>query len=254
VKVIITADDFGISPVVNTAIAQSIRLGIVDSATALANAPFFTDACEMAIENKFDDRIGVHFNLTKGRALSPMMAGTPSFCRNSGEFTYWRNTRMYLTRRETQAVADECEMQIRRCHDAGLHPTRLDSHHHVHTEWFIFRAIAPVIKKHGITSVRISKNIGRSSFARHAYKTIFNGYLKRRRIDATEYFGDYREVIDHEEAFAAAGPDAVIEAMTHPSFNSEGMLIDGRSGDPLDLTICLLKARISELTMRSAIP
>jgi predicted glycoside hydrolase/deacetylase ChbG (UPF0249 family) len=239
---IITADDYGITPSVNVAIAHSIRLGMIDRTTALANAPFFADACELAFANNYEDRIGIHFNITSGMALSPMLAAQPGFCRG-GAFIYRRNTRRYITRVEQEAIGDECERQIKRFHEMGLHPTHLDSHHHVHTEWFIFHAIAPVLKRYGFTSVRIAKNIGRSSFARLAYKTIFNRYLERCGLHGADYFGNYTEVIEYREMIMA-DPNAVVEVMTHPVFNREGMLIDAASGESLELSLCALKAHM----------
>jgi chitin disaccharide deacetylase len=247
-KLIITADDYGITPSVNVAIAHSIRLGMIDRTTALANAPFFADACELAFANNYENRIGIHFNLTSGMALSPLMAVMPGFCRN-GAFVYKRNTRRYISRIEKEAVADECERQIKSFYAMGLHPTHLDSHHHVHTEWFIFQAIEPVLKHYGFTSVRISKNIGHSSFARHAYKTIFNRYLKRCRLDAADYFGDYTEIIAHR-LMLMADPESIVEVMTHPVFSSEGVLVDAISGESLELSLCSLKANMRSVLMQ----
>ncbi|HLP15680.1 MAG TPA: ChbG/HpnK family deacetylase [Bacteroidota bacterium] len=240
-KMIVNADDYGITTAVNEAIALSFKLGMIDRTTAIANAPYFDDGCALAIACGFATRVGVHFNLTRGPALSPMMADTPCFCNTEGMFIYRRNTRRFITRSEKEAVADECEHQIRRFYEAGLSPVHLDSHHHVHTEWSIFNAIEPVLRRNGITSVRISKNIGPSTLMRMTYKSLFNLYLDFLRIRATRYFGEYTEILPSAQAFA---PETLVEVMTHPVFDSQGVIVDARSARPLEEGISVLRSSL----------
>lgn len=251
-KLVITADDFGAAPEVNAAIAESFRIGLIDRTTALANAPCFPESCTLAFERGFQDKVGIHFNLTNGPALSPLMAAAPGFCDGSGHFTYRRNSKAYVTRAEREALADECERQVSRLHEAGLRPTYFDSHHHVHTEWFIFQAIEPVLKRWGFSSVRISKNLGHSSFARSAYKSIFNLYLKRSRLNGTDYFGDYREVLAWLSTMKD-GRDCRVEVMTHPRMDCRGVIVDTCSGGELQEAICRLRTGMHEPERESAL-
>jgi hypothetical protein len=70
VKLIVNADDFGLSSAVNEAIMRAFEMGIIDRTSAIANAPYFADACQLAIEKGFENRVGVHFNILEGRAIS----------------------------------------------------------------------------------------------------------------------------------------------------------------------------------------
>jgi len=230
-KLTINADDFGLSSAVNDTIIRAFEMGIIDHTSAIANAPLFADACRLAVEKGFENRVGVHFNITEGRAISSKIAEISSFCTKDGIFTYRHNAKLFFSRREMEAIAAECEDQILRFHEQGLHPTHLDSHQHVHTEFFIFRAIEPVLKKYGFSSVRISPNIGNYSLVNRAYKSIFNNYLKRRKLIAEELCGDYFDCLKLD-GFSGM-EDSGIEILVHPTFSSHGLLIDAVYGEEL---------------------
>jgi hypothetical protein len=231
VVLIVNADDFGLSPTVNNAVMRAFELGLIDRATAIANAPCFADACGLALANGLEQRVGIHFNITEGIAISPEMKNTRCFCAQDSRFTYRRNSKRYLSKSEKNAAAKECEAQIRRFHEQRLFPTHLDSHHHVHTEWSIFRAIEPVLRRHRITSVRLSRNVGKFSIPIYAYKTLFNSYLRRGRWSANEFFGDCSDFMKHRVTQGKINAHA--EVMTHPGFDSHGLLIDVLSGEEL---------------------
>ena len=65
-RVIINADDFGITKGVNEAIFELVDAGIVTSTSVMSNMPDYVDVV------KFKTKIGisVHFNLTIGRSIN----------------------------------------------------------------------------------------------------------------------------------------------------------------------------------------
>jgi chitin disaccharide deacetylase len=238
-SLIISADDFGLTPEVNKAIIQAFKLGIINRATAIANAPFFSEACELAHANGYENNIGVHFNITEGKAINPQISRTPLFCSNSGSFIYRRNKKMILTQFEMNAVSAECEDQILKFNEQRLHPTHLDSHHHIHTEWFIFKAIEPVIRKHGFSSVRMADNIVNSSVPKKIYKRLFNSYLKKRHWLSTSHFGDISDIIKCKASVFRN--NSAIEVMVHPTIGAGNILIDALSGKEIESLIEILR-------------
>ena len=72
-QVIVTADDFGLDPEVNEAIVNGVAAGFVSNVSLLVNFPSFGEACELARQHGFADRLGLHFNLTEGRPLTDAM-------------------------------------------------------------------------------------------------------------------------------------------------------------------------------------
>jgi predicted glycoside hydrolase/deacetylase ChbG (UPF0249 family) len=192
-------------------------------------APLFWTLVDLHL-NGLEDHVGIHFNLTEGRAQSPEMSNTPRFCSQDAQFIHRRNSKLLLSRLEMNAVSAECEAQIGRFHEQGLYPTHLDSHHHVHTEWSIFRALEPILKKCEISSVRMSYNFGKYSLLVSIYKRAFNNYLRRRKWILTEYFCDYSEVIS-QQVISLNGHS--IEAMVHPVMSASGSIVDALSEQEL---------------------
>lgn len=238
-KFIINADDFGLSPEVNAGIVQAFELGLIDRTTAIANAPGFDDACWLARAHRLDDRVGVHFNLTDGIPLSSQLAHCPLFCRDGERLSFQRNATAWLSASDRHAVLAECDAQITRFHNRGLHPTHFDSHHHVHTEWSIFQAIKPVLLRYGISSVRMANNIARSPLWKSAYKRLFNSSLRRGKWTTIDYFGDCSEIL--KWGVSSLSPDSVVEVMIHPRINAQGVLIDALSGQALGQQVDALR-------------
>jgi predicted glycoside hydrolase/deacetylase ChbG (UPF0249 family) len=230
-KLIVHADDFGLSSSVNDAIARAFEMGIIDRTSAIVNGPMFAEACQLAQENGFKSRVGFHFNISECRAVSSEISKIRSFCTKDNILSYQRNTKQFLSKDEMNAISAECEHQIHLYHSQGLNLVHFDSHEHVHTEWFIFRAIEPVLRLNGFSSARVSQNIGEFSIKNRIYKSIFNYYLKRRGWNSEEFCGSYHEFLKLN-AFSKM-KDADVEVVVHPILNSKGLLIDAVYGEEL---------------------
>jgi chitin disaccharide deacetylase len=66
-KIIINADDFGMTKSVNRAIFEIAKVGSLTSTTVMVNMPYAHEAKELLDLNI---SIGLHFNLTEGKAIS----------------------------------------------------------------------------------------------------------------------------------------------------------------------------------------
>src|ERR1700679_91642 len=131
---IINADDFGLSSIVNRAILTSMEEGLVTSTSMMANMPGFEHAVGLVrVHAKLAGRIGVHLNLTEGRPLSKPILDCPLFCNDQGVFAYQRTPLFFLSKKVREAVYLEFKAQVERMLDAGIKPIHLDSHHHIHT-------------------------------------------------------------------------------------------------------------------------
>ena len=73
---IINADDFGYSAEVNEAVSECFRAGVINRATIMVNMPGAEEAARIARENGFFDRVGLHINLTEGKALTDECAAS----------------------------------------------------------------------------------------------------------------------------------------------------------------------------------
>ena len=68
-KLIINADDLGLSPGVNQAILKAHNDGFLSHASLMANTEYFDNAIEEIIPQCENLMIGVHVNLTCAKAL-----------------------------------------------------------------------------------------------------------------------------------------------------------------------------------------
>ena len=69
IRLIINADDFGLTEGINDAIIEGHRRGIVTSTTLMANGPAFDNAAERGKSERALG-IGIHLNLSEGTPLS----------------------------------------------------------------------------------------------------------------------------------------------------------------------------------------
>jgi predicted glycoside hydrolase/deacetylase ChbG (UPF0249 family) len=123
-RLIVNADDFGLTPGVCAGILAAARHGIVTSTTLLANVRIDGEALARLSDSALG--VGLHVNLTLGRPLT----GGRSLVDEGGAFV--RDARRAAARADARDVEREVAAQLERFTRAlGRAPTHLDSHHHV---------------------------------------------------------------------------------------------------------------------------
>jgi predicted glycoside hydrolase/deacetylase ChbG (UPF0249 family) len=227
--VIINADDFGMSSTVNSAILFSMEQGLVTSTSIMANMPGFEEAAALAREHsELRGRVGVHLNLTEGKPLTEPILSCTVFCGADGLFYFKRNRPLFRLEKPVKAAAyEELKMQLQRVVDAGITPTHLDSHHHIHTEWAIVPLVCRLAEEFRIPRIRLTRNMGRQpSYLKRLYKTVFNRWQLGRHtgLSNTDLFGDIADMVYQSRTGWPEGKN--IEIMVHPLFNENGELVD----------------------------
>jgi predicted glycoside hydrolase/deacetylase ChbG (UPF0249 family) len=218
-KIIVNADDFGLSAEVNRAIIEAFNKKVISSATLMTNMAGFEEACELAHRHRLQGKLGLHLNLTSGYPLSGPIRRCPRLCDEQGMFRQ-RQTFFRLSKDERLAVETEITAQIKACLDHGLSPTHLDSHHHVHTEWAIGAAAITVVRQFGIKAIRLSRNCGSGiDLVRTLYKLAYNTRLQMYGLAKTRYFGSHA---DAQQVLGTASGD--VEIMVHPTSVNTGIL------------------------------
>lgn len=141
---IVNADDYGQSQGINDGIARAHREGIVTSASLMVRWPSSMDAARYAHENS-DLSLGLHVDL--------------------GEWIYrdaeWVSLYTVVDPDNVEEVQRELKAQLEMFRDlAGVEPTHIDSHQHVHrsaTLLPLFQAIAAetgAVLRHATERVR----------------------------------------------------------------------------------------------------
>jgi len=127
IPVIINADDFGLTDGVCAGIVKAIRAGGVTATTAMACVPGAAERLGRWAP-KIPGRIGVHLQLTSGAPiLSPERV--PSLVQEDRQFPAIRKQ---VRAPRTEEILAEWRAQIELLLRAGIEPTHLDSHHHIH--------------------------------------------------------------------------------------------------------------------------
>ncbi|AKS42751.1 carbohydrate deacetylase [Wenzhouxiangella marina] len=139
---IVNADDFGLNESSNLGIIDCYERNALTSATLIANGSAFDQAVSLSAENP-GLGVGLHFNLTWGRPIS-QAASVHSLVNRDGEF---RDRKSLLARAALGMVnalhiEKELHAQYQRLLDAGIQPTHIDSHQHVHGSPAIFGVVA----------------------------------------------------------------------------------------------------------------
>lgn len=229
---VINADDFGYSHSVNHAICTSFEKGLVNRTTIMVNMPCAEEAAELAFENNFSDMVGLHINLTEGKALSSECANSALCDENGffkGTFHISFHARLYLPTCIRKAIYAEAEAQIKKYMELGFPLRHADSHNYVHSYISVYMSIRKLLKKYGFTSVRISRNVSEKAFSVpfKVYKTFYNFLLRRMRVNGkkittSKYFGSVQDFIACE---CKENIKDDMELMTHPDF-IDGVLTD----------------------------
>jgi len=132
-RLIVNADDFGLTRLVNQGILDAHQNGIVTSTSLMAGGEAFDDAIAMT---RWAVRlsVGVHLVLCQGAPISP--PSEISTLVGEGGKTLWTFNE-FLRKLATghidlRQVELELRRQIVRVIDAGITPSHLDGHKHVH--------------------------------------------------------------------------------------------------------------------------
>jgi len=156
-RLIINADDFGLTGGINRAIMQAHFNGVVTSATLMANGTGFEQAVTLTASAP-SLSIGCHVMLVDGSSLlqparvPTLLAGrdNPSFYRSAGTLA-WRA----ITRRIDPAQIElEAIAQIRKLQSAGISVTHIDTHKHVHILPQILRPLLRAAQTCGVRKIR----------------------------------------------------------------------------------------------------
>jgi hopanoid biosynthesis associated protein HpnK len=152
-RLIVNADDFGLTAGVNRAIIEGNRSGIVTSATLMANAKAADAAIDLA-KAQSSLKAGCHVVLIDG---VPLTANLPSLTGGSPRFrSSLKQFAMAAVRKQITAeeIQREVEAQICKIQSRGINLTHLDSHKHTHMFPHILRPLLRAAKACGIRAVR----------------------------------------------------------------------------------------------------
>jgi predicted glycoside hydrolase/deacetylase ChbG (UPF0249 family) len=154
-RLIINADDFGLTEGVNRAILELNAADVLPSATLMATGPAFRDAVHAAFQQT-SLGVGCHVVLVDGQAaLHPAELSTlaPDGRLRSSLTTFMVD--LFGGRIASQEIEQEAIAQIRHVQSAGMTVTHVDTHKHTH---MFPRVLGPLIRAARVCNVPAIRN------------------------------------------------------------------------------------------------
>ncbi|KAB2335734.1 chitin disaccharide deacetylase [Bacillus mesophilum] len=156
-RILLNADDYGLTKGVTDGIIQSHVNGIVQSATLMMNGLAASYAVEQARLHP-SLQVGIHLVLTWGK---PIAAECDSLTNEKGLFKF-KSSDTTLTQEDLLLVEKEWQSQIEAFQKTGLPLHHIDSHHHVHGWSDLKEVIIRLAKKYKVP-VRFADSIKNES-------------------------------------------------------------------------------------------
>lgn len=158
-RLIISGDDFGLSPGVNAGIVQAYREGILTSASLLVNASGTEEAVALAHEHP-GLAVGLHLALAQGRAVSPPES-VPNLAGPDGRFGHWPSLSglryFFLPGIRTQ-LRREIEAQLTRFHSFGVALSHVDGHMNLHLHPVVLGILIELAVEYKIGAIRLTRD------------------------------------------------------------------------------------------------
>jgi chitin disaccharide deacetylase len=158
-RLVVNADDFGLSHSVNEAVIRAHRDGILTSASLMVNEPGFGEAVKLAKENP-QLGVGLHLTLLMGRSALPPEK-IPGLVNVRGKFPDHpiRAGMKYFFKRGLRAqLRAEIHAQFEKFHSTGLTLDHVNGHLHLHLHPVIFGILMEDAEKLGIRHLRLTRD------------------------------------------------------------------------------------------------
>jgi hopanoid biosynthesis associated protein HpnK len=158
-RLIVNADDFGLSRSVNEAVIRAHREGILTSASLMVNEAGFDEAVKLAKENP-KLGVGLHLTLLQGHsALSSEKI--PGLVNSRGEFSNCPVTvgmNYFFRSGLREQLRTEIHAQFKKFHSTGLKLDHVNGHLHLHLHPAIFKILMEDFEQLGIRHLRLTRD------------------------------------------------------------------------------------------------
>jgi chitin disaccharide deacetylase len=244
-RLIVNADDFGLTPGVNRAIIEAHTNGVVTSATLMANAAGFDDAVRL-VKGSPTLSVGCHVVLVDGSPVSSSSristltdgADSRRFESSISSFAM----RAMRGRINPAHVETEAAAQIQKLQAAGIQLSHVDTHKHSHIFPQILLPLLRAAKACGIRAIRnpfgrvaFSPVAGRPKLWKRYGELMLLNPLARRFLRCVQ--AEAMITPDGSLGVAATGalderlfrlivenlPDGTWEFVTHPGYNDSDL-------------------------------
>ena len=158
-RLIVNADDFGLSTSINQAVIRAHREGILTTASLMVNEPGLDEAVKLAGKNP---RLGVglHLTLLMGHSALPQEK-IPGLVNSRNEFSnspVGTGMSYFFERSLREQLRAEIHAQFEKFHATGLTLDHVNGHLHLHLHPVIFKILMEDAEKLGIKRMRRTRD------------------------------------------------------------------------------------------------
>ncbi|HVG21782.1 MAG TPA: hopanoid biosynthesis-associated protein HpnK [Blastocatellia bacterium] len=155
-RLIVNADDFGLSEEVNEAVIRAHKEGVLTSASLMVTGDAFKSAVRSARENP-GLAVGIHLVTVMGRAALSR-GEIPSLVDREGNFSNdptAAGLKYFFSPQARRELRKEVAAQFDKFHSTGLRLSHIDGHLHLHVHPVIFDAALRLGIKYGARRMRV---------------------------------------------------------------------------------------------------
>ena len=158
-RLIVNADDYGLSHSVNEAVIRAHREGILTGASLMVNEAGFNEAVALAKENP-NLGVGLHLTLLCGRSALPPEK-IPGLVNSRGDFSnspVGSGMKYFFRRGLHDQLRAEIRAQFEKFHSTGLKLDHVNGHLHLHLHPTIFEILMEGSERLGIRQMRLTRD------------------------------------------------------------------------------------------------
>jgi chitin disaccharide deacetylase len=158
-RLIVNADDFGLSHSVNEAVIRAHRDGILTSASLMVNEIGFDEAVKLAKENP-KLGVGLHLTLLQGHSSLPP-GKIPGLVNSRGEFSnspVGVGMKYFFKTGLREQLRAEIHAQFGKFNATGLKLDHVNGHLHLHLHPTIFKILMEDSEQLGIRHLRLTRD------------------------------------------------------------------------------------------------
>ncbi|UPR46641.1 carbohydrate deacetylase [Vibrio cyclitrophicus] len=209
-KLILNADDFGLTETVNHGIVECFKAGVVKSTTIMMNQPGTLHAIELYHQGLVPE-VGLHFTVTAGKPLSaPELV--PSLVDDQGDFL----DKATLFNKADVVEAEvmlELNAQYQAAINAGLKINHIDSHHFGGVYKALKAAFTRMVNSIGLPVRRIDNILSGQDSLLVPTPNAFD----MRFFDDGVSLNNLQDIL---LSYQTAMPNGTVELMCHPSLTA----------------------------------
>jgi hopanoid biosynthesis associated protein HpnK len=189
-RLIINADDFGMSEQVNEAVIRAYKEGVLTSTSLMVTGAAFEHAVDLAREHP-GLAVGIHLVTVVGKSVLPHTE-IPTLVDREGNFSnnpVSAGIKYYFSAASRRELRKELAAQFERFRSTGLPLSHIDGHLHLHVHPVIFNAALELGAEYGSRHMRVPVEErkfalefdGSNSMQKTIYTMLFGGlalYMK----------------------------------------------------------------------------